>query len=138
VRKIFVKLDENGNGMISKDEMRVGLDYLKKEVNLNLTEGDIDQIFFAMDFDSSGYIDYSEFIASFLDCSTYMNEAFLRKEFTKLDQDKDGMIEKSDIEQIIRLDTLSIGKVDVQEMINEADLNGDGKIDYNEFLVLLR
>jgi calcium-dependent protein kinase len=36
------------------------------------------------------------------------------------------------------LDTLSIGKVDVQEMINEADLNGDGKIDYNEFLVLLR
>jgi len=23
-------------------------------------------------------------------------------------------------------------------MINEADLDGDGKIDYNEFLVLLR
>jgi Ca2+-binding EF-hand superfamily protein len=48
-------------------------------VNLNLTENDLDQIFLAMDFDNSGAIDYSEFIASFLDCSTYMNEAFLRK-----------------------------------------------------------
>jgi Ca2+-binding EF-hand superfamily protein len=37
VRKIFIKRDDNGNGMISKEEMKLGLDYLKKEVNLNLT-----------------------------------------------------------------------------------------------------
>lgn len=30
VRKIFLKLDENSNGMISKEEMKVGLDYLRK------------------------------------------------------------------------------------------------------------
>lgn len=108
VRKIFLKLDENGNGMISKDEMKVGLDYLRKEVNLKLTKDDIDQIFSAMDFDNSGYIDYSEFIASFLDCSSYMNDTFLRKEFNKLDSDKDGKLNKSDIESIVRLDTVSL------------------------------
>jgi Ca2+-binding EF-hand superfamily protein len=91
-----------------------------------------------MDFDNSGFIDYSEFIASFLDTSAYMNENFLRKEFVKLDQDKDGKLNKDDIQKIVRLDTVSIGTVDVQEMINEADLDGDGQIDYNEFLVLLR
>lgn len=59
--------------------MKVGLEFLKREVNFKLTEDDIDQIFTAMDFDNSGYIDYSEFIASFLDSSAHMNETFLRK-----------------------------------------------------------
>lgn len=55
-----------------------------------------------------------------------------------MDENKDGKLEKEDIERIMRLDTISIGKVNVQEMIDEVDLDGDGKIDYNEFLVLLR
>ena len=71
-----------------------------------------------MDFDNSGYIDYSEFIASFLDCSSHMNETFLRKEFNKLDSDKDGKLNKTDIEKIIRLDTISLDKVNVQDMID--------------------
>lgn len=33
---------------------------------------------------------------------------------------------------------MSYGKIDIQNMIDEADLDGDGKIDYNEFLLLLR
>ena len=38
LRNIFLKLDDNGNGMISLEEMKVGLDYLRKEVNINLKE----------------------------------------------------------------------------------------------------
>jgi Ca2+-binding EF-hand superfamily protein len=79
LRKIFLKLDKNGDGMISKEEMMVGLDYLRKEVNTNLTTADIEQIFNAMDFDHSGKIDYTEFIASFLDGTIHKNEQFLRK-----------------------------------------------------------
>ncbi len=33
---------------------------------------------------------------------------------------------------------MSYGKIDIQSMIDEADLDGDGKIDYQEFLTLLR
>ena len=73
LRKIFVKLDVNGNGMISREEMMIGLDYLRKEVNANLSNGDIEQIFRAMDFDNSGQVDYTEFIASFLDATINKN-----------------------------------------------------------------
>ena len=59
LRKIFLKLDKDGNGMISREEMMIGLDYLKKEVNCKLTNQDIDQIFNAMDFDNSGQVDYT-------------------------------------------------------------------------------
>jgi calcium-dependent protein kinase len=79
LRKIFLKLDKDGNGMISREEMMVGLDYLKKEVNCKLSGQDIDEIFNAMDFDNSGQVDYTEFIASCMDGTIKKNEKFLRK-----------------------------------------------------------
>ncbi len=62
----------------------------------------------------------------------------MKKEFEKLDQDKDGKLNKDDLSQIVHTDTMSYGKIDIQSMIDEADLDGDGKIDYQEFLTLLR
>lgn len=116
--------------MISYDEMMIGLDYLRKEVNVKLEKNDIAEIFKAMDFDNSEQVDYTEFIASFLDCSIYRNERFLKKEFEKLDQDGDGKLNKEDLSHIVHADTMSYGKIDIQHMIDEADMNGDGMIDY--------
>lgn len=108
----------------------IGLQYLNKEANWKLTNDDIDQIFQAMDFDNSGQIDYTEFIASFLDGSICKHQKFLRKEFEKMDVDKDGKLDKNDIGQLVHEDTMNINKLDIQKMIDEADLDGDGKIDY--------
>lgn len=55
-----------------------------------------------------------------------------------MDVDKDGKLNKNDIEKLVHSDTLSVNKIDVQKMIDQADLDGDGNIDYNEFLLLLR
>lgn len=62
----------------------------------------------------------------------------MRKEFDKLDSDKDGKLNKNDIEKIVHADTLNLNSKEVQMMIEDADLDGDGHIDYGEFLVLLR
>jgi Ca2+-binding EF-hand superfamily protein len=48
-----------------------------------------------------------------------------------MDYDKDGKLSKSDLQKIIHSDTLSFGTLDLQKLIDEADLDGDGKIDYN-------
>lgn len=73
-----------------------------------------------------------------MDSTIKKNEKFLRKEFEKLDSDKDGKLNKDDLAQIVHADTLNVNKLDIQRMIDEADIDGDGKIDYSEFLVLLR
>ena len=53
--------------------MRTGIEYLKTEINMTVKDNDIDDIFKAMDFDNSGQVDYTEFIASFLDSSVFRN-----------------------------------------------------------------
>ena len=55
-----------------------------------------------------------------------------------MDVDKDGKLNKNDIEKLVHSDTLNVNKMDIQKMIDQADLDGDGNIDYAEFLVLLR
>jgi Ca2+-binding EF-hand superfamily protein len=48
-----------------------------------------------------------------------------------LDSDGDGKLNKEDLAKIVHTDTNAFGKIDIQEMINDADLDGDGNIDYN-------
>jgi Ca2+-binding EF-hand superfamily protein len=62
-----------------------------------------------MDFDNTGLVHYSEFIASFIDATLIRNEKLLRSEFLKLDVDRDGKLKRSDIEQIVHSDSLSVG-----------------------------
>lgn len=54
-----MKIDSNGNGLISKDEMLAGMNEFKKSMNLKLSTEQIIKMFDAMDIDKSGQIDYS-------------------------------------------------------------------------------
>jgi Ca2+-binding EF-hand superfamily protein len=47
-----------------------------------------------------------------------------------MDVDKDGKLDKNDIGQLVHEDTMNINKLDIQKMIEEADLDGDVKIEY--------
>ena len=61
--KCFHELDLNGDGLLSKQELTIGLSkYLKvsRKQAAIITEG----IFKKVDTNASGYIDYSEFIVS--------------------------------------------------------------------------
>ena len=59
--KIFKALDKNGDGKLSKDEIYEGYEnYFGK----HLDREDIDKMFAAVDYDQSGFIDYSEFVVA--------------------------------------------------------------------------
>lgn len=57
----------------------------KERLQLKLTGEQISKIFDAMDIDRSGSIDYTEFIAAFLDTVVMKQEKFLKEAFQRID-----------------------------------------------------
>ena len=131
LKDIFKTLDLNKDGTLALDEMKEGIEKLKKD-NIDI---DIGGIFKSIDTDHSGKIDYTEFLAASIDQKLYLREERLSEAFQMLDRDSSGKISKDEIKKALKLDDLD--DVTLEKYIKENDLNGDGEIDYNEFLNMM-
>ena len=131
LKDIFNTLDLNKDGTLTLDEMKEGIEKLKKD-NIDI---DIEGIFKSIDTDHSGKIDYTAFLAASIDQKLYLREERLSEAFQMLDRDSSGKISKDEIKKALKLDDLD--DVTLEKYIKEYDLNGDGEIDYNEFLNMM-
>merc|ERR1712137_487553 len=90
-----------------------------------------------VDADRSGYIAYTEFIAAALDRQLYSEESICWQAFSAFDRDCDGGISMQDLKAVLATDGLSTG-VALERLMQETDANGDGEIDFKEFLAAMR
>ena len=58
----FKKLDKDGSGFLSHEELRTWIVELAKEIDMNMTENDIDMLISKVDKDKDGQISVEEFI----------------------------------------------------------------------------
>lgn len=58
-----------------------------------------------------------------------------KKMFAKLDKNKDGLLQKSELIEGFRELYGDVVEQEVNEIMNLADLNGNGELDYNEWLL---
>lgn len=75
LRQSFTKIDKNGDGQLTIDELVEGLKDCK-EIKINLT--DLKRAMQVIDSNQNGLIDYSEFIAACLESHNYLKEQNLR------------------------------------------------------------
>ena len=70
----------------------------------------------------------------------YSNEQIelLRKYFNQLDMDGSGTISPSEIEEMLISLGLARTREEVEEMICELDENGNGELEFEEFLTMLK
>ena len=133
LEKVFSAIDKNKDGLISKDEL---IGQLVKEMTQEEAEKTAKEIFSKIDSDGSGMIEYTEYLRTVIEEETLLSRENLRKAFLYFDKDQSETIEKKEI-----VEWLSAGGVIpeevVQELIEEADINGDGTIDLEEFEQLL-
>ena len=133
--KLFDKLDVDGNGKITKDELFIGLSSLIKSENL---KRDIKKIFLNLDTDDSKYISYEEFIRAAVDKKIVMNDKVLKYAFQYFDKDNSGDITIDELASIFK-DHIK-NKDCKKELINilkEVDINNDRVIDFEEFTKLM-
>ena len=58
----------------------------------------------------------------------------MRRFFTELDTDKSGMIGSDEIEETLISLGLAKTKEDVEATVKELDIDGNGELDFDEFL----
>ena len=61
----------------------------------------------------------------------------MRKMFTQLDANADGFLSLEELENGMQevAQIFNLEEPDVRDMLRAADTNGDGKVDYTEFIV---
>ena len=129
LKDIFKAFDKNNDGQIGYNEFEQGLKLLKSDV---IKENEINSYFSSIDTDKNGKIDYTEFLASTLEKKLFLKEERLYEAFSAFDADHNGKITKDELLKVLKLEP-NDDKF-VKELIQNADKNKDGAIDYKEFL----
>jgi calcium-dependent protein kinase len=135
LKKIFTSVDVNGDGTLTVAEVRAGLE--KSGIAL---PADFDSMIAEIDSDGSGSIDYMEFIAATMDRKLYNQREVCWRAFSVFDRDGNGKISIAEFAQVLQDDSVQrkIGTDKIQEMVKEFDINGDGEIDFDEFMAMMQ
>mmetsp|Transcript_88531 Transcript_88531/g.275047 ORF Transcript_88531/g.275047 Transcript_88531/m.275047 type:complete len:605 (+) Transcript_88531:69-1883(+) len=143
VHKVFSQLDTNGDGVLELHEIRIGFENIFGKDSDQVR--DVEDIFRRLDLDGSGKIDYTEFCAAGIGERLSTEENVLWAAFKAFDvMDDDGRITKDEIQQVLR--NADVNKMWTQEVCEEValeifdkfDEDGDGSLDFDEWLRLMR
>lgn len=129
LKKIFMAFDKDNDGQINYDEFKQGL--LKLDSKEFQSE-EFKSYYSSIDTDKNGKIDYTEFIASILKKKIFLKEERLYEAFSMMDKEGNGKITKDELMSVLKLEPENDKYI--SELIKNADANGDGVIDYKEFL----
>ena len=134
--EIFKELDESGEGLLSKDELKKGY---KKFFTDKITDSEFDQIMKTIDQDNSGQISIEEFIRATVDYENLVSEKNLKSAFDFFDKDHSGSLSPDEVREVLGLneDNNSTNKI-VEGIIKDVDVNGDGLISYDEFKAMMK
>ncbi|XP_077988227.1 uncharacterized protein LOC144442728 [Glandiceps talaboti] len=135
LRGSFDLFDKNGDGKISSSELRT----VMKALGHNPTLAEVKDIIAGVDSNENGSIDFPEYLTVMSKYYTTgsENEADILAAFKVFDLDGDGFITADEIRQASQRFGEETTDEEIDAMIQEADLNNDGKIDYEEFHKLM-
>ena len=132
LKDIFYAFDQDKDGQISLKEFQDGFLQLK---STHLTEHQIHNLFKSIDVNKNSRIDYTEFLAATISEKNYIKKERLFEAFCILDKDNNGKISKEELMEVLK--TEKDQEKEIEKYIKTVDINGDGTIDYTEFLKLM-
>eukprot|EP01062_Namystynia_karyoxenos_P060842 TRINITY_DN52589_c0_g1_i1.p1 TRINITY_DN52589_c0_g1~~TRINITY_DN52589_c0_g1_i1.p1 ORF type:complete len:151 (+),score=63.71 TRINITY_DN52589_c0_g1_i1:97-549(+) len=130
-REAFLLFDSDGSGSISVDE----LGEVMRSVGQACGDDEIHRLIKEADMDNNGVIDFPEFltiVAHRMEKTQDLDED-LKETFRFYDINGTGFISPSNLQYAMAKLGLRMTPEEADEMIREADLTGDGMMNFDEF-----
>ncbi|XP_076456610.1 calmodulin-like [Babylonia areolata] len=135
IRRTFTAYDQDGNGKITKSELR----NIVRMLGQNMTEREVDEMMKNADSDASGAIEFEEFLPLIADKlrDQSQRDKELRDAFRAFDQNGDGFISMRELRQAMSKMGQNLTDEEVENIIRDVDKDGDGFVNYEEFTKFL-
>ncbi|KAF3393951.1 Calmodulin [Penicillium rolfsii] len=128
------KQDKDGDGQITTKELGT----VMRSLGQNPSESELQDMINEVDADNNGTIDFPEFLTMMArKMKDTDSEEEIREAFKVFDRDNNGFISAAELRHVMTSIGEKLTDDEVDEMIREADQDGDGRIDYNEFVQLM-
>jgi len=133
-KEAFDEFDKDGSGTISTREL-LGV---MRSMGQNPTEDELLALVMEVDINGDGTIDFQEFLGMMKQKANEADqESDLKEAFKIFDRDKDGYIDMKELKKVANMLGATLTKEEVDEFMREADVDGNGKLDYDEFVKMI-
>ncbi|XP_037367380.1 calmodulin-like protein 5 [Talpa occidentalis] len=133
-KEAFTRFDTDGDGKINVQELGAVMQALGK----NVSEEELKEIIARVDTDGDGAISFQEFLAEMAKrMKAGGSEMELREIFKVFDQNGDGHISVDELKQAMVKIGQPMSQEDLDMMIQQADVDKDGQVNYEEFVKIL-
>ncbi|KAG4914012.1 hypothetical protein AAZX31_19G229600 [Glycine max] len=130
----FCLFDKDGDGCITIEELSTAI----RSLDENPTVEELQIMMNEVDMDGNGTIEFGEFLNLMArKMKETEAEEELKEAFRVFDKDHDGYISPSELRSVMRTIGEKVTDEEVEQMVKEADLDGDGLIDYEEFVRMM-
>merc|ERR1711861_47511 len=135
IREAFDLFDTDGSGAIDAKELKVAM----RALGFEPKKDEIRKMISDIDKDGDGTIDFDEFMMMM---TAKMAEKDSREEIIKafrlFDDDQTGKITFKNLKRVAKELGENMTDEELQEMIDEADRDGDGEVNEEEFLRIMK
>ncbi len=109
-----------------------------RSLGQNPTEAELQDMISEVDVDGNGTIDFPEFLNLMArKMKDTDSEEELKEAFRVFDKDQNGFISAAELRHVMTNLGEKLTDDEVDEMIREADVDGDGQINYEEFVKMM-
>mmetsp|Transcript_7072 Transcript_7072/g.7942 ORF Transcript_7072/g.7942 Transcript_7072/m.7942 type:complete len:163 (-) Transcript_7072:203-691(-) len=135
IKEAFDLFDTDGSGNIDAKELKVAM----RALGFEPKREEIKKMISDIDRDGSGTIDFHEFLQMMTSKMSHRDSREeVLKAFRLFDDDETGKISLRNLRRVAKEIGENMSDEELMEMIEEADRDGDGEINEEEFLRIMK